>query len=184
MNQRKYQIFGVAFVLSVLADQLTKVWARNALKGKPPITVVTDWWDFRYSENPGVAFGMFRDASYAKYLLPVVALLALGVIVSFLRKTRPDRARLAGWLGLLAGGAVGNLTDRLMFHKVTDFVLWKAPQTSWLCRALGSVMDFFGSNLRYCEWPTFNVADAALVVGVLALLIDARADDMDGPPQK
>ena len=184
MEKRKYRIFAITFVVSVLADQLTKVWARASLKGHPPVTVITDWFDFHYSENPGVAFGMFRNVPYAQYFLPVVALFALGVIVSFLRKTRPDRARLAGELGLLAGGAVGNLIDRLAFKKVTDFVLWKTPSDSWLCRALDKLWSFFGSDMSRCEWPTFNIADAALVIGVIALLLDARADDMDGtaPP--
>lgn len=181
MNNRKYQVFGIVFVLSVLADQLTKIWARSALKGKSPIVVVADWWDFHYSENPGVAFGMFRDVPGARYFLPLVALFALGVIVSFVRKTRPDRLRLAAELGLLAGGAVGNLIDRVAYQRVTDFVLWKAPNASWVCRAIMKVADFFGSTMRYCDWPTFNVADAALVVGVIALLLDARADDMDPP---
>lgn len=182
MEKRKYLVFGVVFAVALLADQLTKVWARATLKGKPIVTVVADWWDFRYSENPGVAFGMFRDVPGAKFILPLVALLALGVIVSFVRKTRPDRLRLVAELGLLAGGAVGNFMDRVLFHKVTDFVVWKAPNESWICRAIVAVSDWFGSAMRYCEWPTFNVADAWLVVGVIALLIDVRADDMEPIP--
>jgi signal peptidase II len=180
MDKRKYWVFAGVFALSVVADQLTKVWARASLKGHPPIVVVSDWFDFRYSENPGVAFGMFRDVPYARYFLPLIALFALGVIISFVRRTRPDRLRLSAWLGLLAGGAVGNLIDRIFLARVTDFVVWKAPQDGKLCHAIGKVMEFFGSDLRYCEWPTFNVADAALVVGVVALLLDARSDDMDG----
>ena len=67
-----------------------------------------------------------------------------------------DRPRIAAELGLLAGGAIGNIIDRVAFGKVSDFIVWKAG--------------------RY-EWPTFNVADAALVIGVVTLLLDARAED-------
>jgi signal peptidase II len=59
-------------------------------------------------------------------------------------------------LGLLAGGALGNIVDRIAFGKVTDFVVWK-----------------IGTH----EWPTFNIADAALVVGVIGLLFDMRPDE-------
>src|SRR5207244_1761203 len=133
----------------LLADQLTKVWARASLKGHPPITVIDGFWDFRYSENPGAAFGLFRNLAFARPLLFCIGVVALFAIVSFLRKAHPDRWRLAAELGLLASGAVGNITDRVLFGRVTDFVLW---------------------HVRQYEWPVFNVADAALVVGVIGLL--------------
>jgi signal peptidase II len=177
-DKRKYWAFGAAFLLSLLADQASKVWARASLKGHPPLVVVKDYFDFHYSENPGSAFGLFRDVSFMRYVILVIGVVAVGVIVSFLRRARPERLRLAAELGLLAGGALGNLIDRVMYQKVTDFILWKAPMSGWLCGAISKVMGLLGSDLRYCEWPTFNVADAALVVGVIALLFDARADDV------
>lgn len=164
MDKRKYWIFSLAFTLSVIADQLTKVWARTTLKaGHRTITIVDGYFDFVYSENPGSAFGLLRDFEYGRYVLLIVGVFALGVIYSFLRKVRPERPRIAVWLGLLAGGAVGNIIDRLVYQKVTDFVLW---------------------HVRDLHWPVFNVADAALVVGVIALLVDARGDELSGAPAK
>ena len=187
MSDRKFWAFGAAFAVALLGDQLTKIWARATLKGAASIEVVARYFDLRYSENPGSAFGLFRDLSYARFLLLGVGLVALYVIFTFLRKLPAGRLRLAAELGLLAGGAVGNIIDRVVYQKVTDFIVWKAPMEGWLCGAIAKVLGFFGSDLMVCEWPTFNIADAALVVGVIALLIDARGEDLEprpaGPPR-
>ncbi len=155
----KYKGFLVALIVSLGGDQLSKIWARASLRPRYPevITVVHGFWDFRYSENPGSAFGLFRGLPGARYLLFVVGIAALVVVWSYLRKAAPEAGRLGVELGLLAGGALGNIVDRVVFGKVTDFIVWRAGNY---------------------EWPTFNVADAALVVGVLGLLIDLR------PPEK
>jgi signal peptidase II len=154
----KYKVFILAFVLSLGLDQATKVWARQDLRPKYPeaVQVVPGYWDFRYSENPGSAFGLFRGIPGARYILFFVGIGALGVVGAYLRKADPAQLRLAGELGLLAGGALGNIIDRVAFGRVTDFVVWKV-----------------GAH----EWPTFNVADAALVVGVVGLLFDMRRED-------
>src|SRR5437764_1551758 len=145
MDKRKYTIFGAVFALSLLLDQLTKVWARASLKPRHDSIVIIDgFFDLRYSENPGSAFGLFRDFAYARFLLLGVGVVALVVILSFLRRVQPGKLRVAAELGLLAGGAVGNIVDRVLFRKVTDFILWK---------------------VHTHEWPVFNIADAALVVG-------------------
>jgi signal peptidase II len=106
---------------------------------------------------------MFRGIPYARYFLLVVGVGALFVIVSTLRKAEPDRWRIATELGLLTGGALGNIIDRVTFNKVTDFIVWR-----------------IGAH----EWPTFNIADAALVVGVLGLVIDMRPEDKVAPKGK
>lgn len=161
MGNRKYGLFGAVFALSLLADQLTKVWARASLAPlHRPIVIIDGYFDLRYSENPGSAFGLFRDFEYARYLLFVVGIVALVVIGLILWRMRPDKLRIAAELGLLAGGAVGNIIDRVRFGRVTDFILWKIHEH---------------------EWPVFNIADAALVVGVLALLVEPRGDDAARP---
>ena len=158
-STRKYAVFTLAFTLSLLLDQITKIWARRSLKPlHAPIVVIQDFFDFRYSENPGSAFGLFRDASYARELLFVIGLIALGVIVVFLYRAPAGRWRLSAELGLLGGGAVGNIIDRVLFGRVTDFILWK---------------------IHGHEWPVFNIADAALVVGVVGLLFDAKPEDTE-----
>lgn len=157
-DKRKYWYFALALALSFTADQLTKIWARASLR---PLhgakVVIAGFFDFRYSENTGSAFGLFHDLAFARYLLFAIGVVALVVIATFLRRANPQKPGLAAWLGLLAGGAVGNIVDRAIFGRVTDFIVWKYRQ--W-------------------EWPTFNVADAALVVGIVALLLFARGEDL------
>jgi len=154
----KYKAFILALLLSLALDQGTKVWARHSLKPKYPdvVTVIPRFFELRYSENTGSAFGLFRGLPGARYLFFVVGVGALWVVSSYLRKAKPEQRRLGVELGLLAGGAIGNIIDRAAFSKVTDFVVWKV-----------------GSH----EWPTFNIADAALVLGVIGLLFDLRPDD-------
>jgi signal peptidase II len=154
----KYKFFILAFVLSLGLDQATKVWARQSLAPKRPaaIVVVNGYFDLRYSENPGSAFGMFRDMQHARILLFAIGIGALIMVGSFLRKAAPARARLGAELGLLAGGALGNIIDRMWIGKVTDFIVWKV-----------------GTH----EWPTFNIADAALVIGVIGYFFDMKDED-------
>ena len=159
----KYRWFAIVFTLSVLFDQGSKLWARQVLRPIYPAVkvVIRGFFELRYSENPGSAFGLFRGVPGARYLLFVVGIGALVVVGVYLRKAEAGARRLGAELGLLAGGALGNVIDRLAYARVTDFIVW---------RAAGH------------EWPTFNVADAALVVGVIGLLFDMRPDD--GPKRK
>lgn len=154
---RKYKAFIVALLLAVGLDQGTKIWARQTLKPRYPdvVTVVPGFFELRYSENPGAAFGIFRNMPGGRYLFYAVGVAAFFVVGSYLRRARPEHLRLGAELGLLAGGAAGNLIDRVVIGRVTDFVVWRA----------GSF-----------EWPTFNVADAALVVGIIGLLFDLKPE--------
>ena len=151
----KYKAFVLALLLSLAADQGTKIWARQVLKPRYPAAqvVIPGFFEMRYSENTGSAFGLFRGSPAAKYLFFGVGVVALFVVANYLRRAQPGQVRLAAELGLLAGGALGNIIDRALYSKVTDFIVWKV-----------------GSH----EWPTFNVADAALVVGIAGLLFDLK----------
>ena len=158
MNQPKYRWFSLALVLSLALDQGSKIWARHVLRPIYPAvkTVIPGFFEMRYSENPGSAFGLFRGIPGARYLLFVVGIAALVFVAGYLRKAAPNAWRLAAELGLLAGGALGNIIDRLTVGRVTDFIVWRA-----------------GAH----EWPTFNIADAALVIGVIGLFFDMKPED-------
>ena len=160
----RWHLFAIVGVLSLVADQLTKVWARHSLEtgidGRGiPVTVIENFFDWRLSHNPGSAFGLFGGTDGARIFLSFIGVFAVGAIMWMVKKARPDQKRLIWALGLVAGGAIGNLIDRIYFGVVTDFVVWKYHDT---------------------EWPTFNIADVALVVGVLLLFLDigkeAKAD--------
>ncbi len=153
---RRFKLFLILAPLTMLADQLTKVWARHSLPTTPegygiPVPVIENFFDWRLSHNPGSAFGLFGTTSGARIFLSIVGVVAVCAIVWMLRKARDDQRRLTVALALVAGGAVGNLIDRIFHGIVTDFIVWKYHQH---------------------EWPTFNVADVALVIGVGLLFLD------------
>lgn len=159
--ERKWQIFFVVVVLNIVADQLTKMWARASLELDPrglgiPRPVIDGLWDWRLSYNKGSAFGLFHGTGGARVFLTLIGIGALIAVYFMVRGARNDQTRLVNGLGLVAGGAIGNLIDRIYFGKVTDFV----------------VLKYYDR----VEWPTFNVADISLVVGVAYMLIDMQAE--------
>jgi len=153
---RRWKLFLIVAPVTILLDQLTKLWARHSLPTTPegygiPRTVINNFWDWRLSHNPGSAFGLFGGTGGARIFLTIVGIIAVVAISLMLRKASDKQRRLTIALGLVAGGAIGNLIDRIVFGVVTDFVVWK----------------YYNH-----EWPTFNVADVALVVGVGLLFLD------------
>lgn len=126
-------------------DQASKFWALTALW--PPYAVVVEIlpvWRFRLGFNTGVTFGMFRDsAADAVWLLVLFKLGVVAMLLVWLRRAR-CLAEAIG-LGLTIGGALGNVVDRLRIGAVVDFVDWHYG--GW-------------------HWPTFNLADVAIVCGV------------------
>jgi signal peptidase II len=156
-------LFGAAAVLSIVLDQWTKVLARTHLKPLGPSghkTVVANYFDLRFSENTGVAFGMFQQLPGGRIWLTLIAVFALLLVVYYLWKSGPRQTRLHLALGLVGGGAIGNLVDRIAFGRVTDFVVWHVGKH---------------------EWPAFNIADAALVVGVALMALDMMLDKRRHP---
>jgi len=166
-SKKRNLLFGISAVLSLVLDQWTKILARADLKPLGPWkskVIVPDYFDLRYSENTGVAFGMFQKLPGGRIWLTLVALAALSLVGYYLIRSHPRQSRLHLALGLVGGGAIGNLIDRIAFGSVTDFIVWKV-----------------GTH----EWPAFNIADAALVVGVvlmaLDMLLDKRGNAAEAP---
>jgi signal peptidase II len=151
---RKYVLFGIFAAVSILLDQWTKVLARSALKPLGPYNpkvVIDGFFKLRYSENPGVAFGMFQEMAGGRLVLTLMAVGAFALVIYYLRKTDAQATRLHVALGLVGGGAIGNLIDRVAYGRVTDFIVW---------------------HVKAHEWPAFNIADAALCIGVALMVID------------
>ncbi len=179
---RRWKLFLLIAMITMVADQATKFWARDALPVHPVgcaipeafvegkcmgvnDPLISGYWDWRLSFNQGSAFGLFHSQGGARVFLSIVGFLALGAMLWMVKKARDDQKWLIWALGLVAGGAVGNLIDRVYYGVVTDFVLWHTP-------ALES-----GSRMRYeNEWPVFNVADVALVLGV-GIMLFVSGDD-------
>jgi signal peptidase II len=162
---RRWRWFVALAALVALADQLTKLWARtlptDSLGRGVAVPVIEGFWDWRLSYNLGASFGILHGVSGARIFLTAIGLVALGAILWMVKQARDDQTKTLWGLGLVFGGAVGNLVDRIAFGKVTDFVVWK-----------------YHSH----EWPTFNVADVALCVGVGLLLLDMRGQKPAAAP--
>jgi signal peptidase II len=142
----------VTAVGALVLDQVSKTIARSALEFNRTVELVQDFFGLRLTENPGAAFGAL--GSWPPILI-LVGLAAVLVIVG-LRKERSKSRVLAVALGLLLGGTLGNLIDRVRFSYVTDF--------------LDFTVRLNGRNL---SWPTFNLADVAITVGVALLVYHA-----------
>lgn len=157
MNLRRIEwkntvyIFVITLPL-VLIDQVTKVWAETLKKGNE-IVVFESWWNFTYVENRGAFWGFggnFPEILRKFLLLGLSSVFA--IIILFLLLSYADNKLIKTSFGFVLAGAVGNLYDR--FFKgfvVTDFIQWH-------------IGDLF-------YWPTFNIADVAIVIGAGLLII-------------
>lgn len=149
IGRRAWFMFGVVLVITLAFDQGSKAWART-LPLHEPQAFVPGYWDWELAHNPGAAFSSFVGGTGTQILLgliAVVALIAIGVIAS---RTRPEQRLERFALALVAGGALGNLVDRIRDGAVTDFIAWRWHEH---------------------RWPIFNVADAVLLVGAVLLLV-------------
>lgn len=161
---RKYTLFSIAVVVSFALDQLTKAWAAQHLQPLGPMgmSVYRRNIILIYAQNPGIAFSRLQSLTNGRILLSLVSFVALGLVIFYLRSMPAARRGAPVALGLIFGGALGNLIDRIRLGKVTDFVLVDT--------------GFWPLN----PWPVFNVADAVLVIGVGLLLLGSRSSPADG----
>jgi signal peptidase II len=155
---RRLRVVFALVALAVLAlDVATKVWVVAELEGRRTLELLGGQLLIRVSRNPGAAFSIGENATLLFTIVAVV------VVVVVLRVSR--RLGSTGWavsLGLLLGGASGNLVDRLL----------RSPGPG-----RGAVVDF----LDFQVWPSFNVADSAIVTGgALAVLLSLRGIEVDG----
>lgn len=141
----------VLSVVIVAVDFVTKQLALQVLGGQPPLELLP-FLDLRLILNAGAAFGMLGSAGgWQKYLFVTVAVLVSVFIAVALWRERVGSAWMAASLALILGGAVGNLVDR---------VRW------------GYVVDYIYFNYGQWYWPAFNVADMAISVGAVMLVLD------------
>ncbi len=154
MSEKRARRFNLLIAVAVLAlDRLTKWIVATRLTLHDGFTVIPDFFRIVHVENPGAAFGLFAESSSQWRLTALIffSLLALAVVGALLWKNSERISATGVALSLVLGGALGNLWDRVISGHVTDF------------------LEF---HVGSYYWPSFNVADSAIVVGAFLLVAD------------
>lgn len=156
---RRMLTIAAVTAVGLAADLLTKSWAWEVLRRRPPKRVLPGIFHFEFAFNTGSAFGFLRDASWSRWVFVSITIAAVLYVLQLGWRWTQRGVLMPIALGLLVGGSLGNLHDRLfrsmrMFdrgvrHGVVDFLV-----------------VFYAPGKR---WPAFNVADVLLVVGVVLL---------------
>ena len=135
----------------IVVDQLTKWWIVYDVMASPRVIPVIPSFNLVMGWNRGVSFGLFdSDSPMHQWLLIGLAMVVVVVLLFWLR--RAETRRIASALGLIIGGALGNVIDRINF---------------------GAVADFLDVYIGDYHWPAFNVADAGITVGAIILVLDS-----------
>ena len=130
------------FALVVIADQVTKALIRGNLRLHESVPD-DGFFRFTYTTNTGAVFGTFSDQTF---IMTIASFVGVGILLYFYHSHSGSEKFVRLSLGLLLGGAIGNLIDRLWLGKVTDFI-------------------------DVGPWPIFNLADSAIVVGIVVLVV-------------
>ena len=149
-NMRPRVPYLLLVLLILLTDRVSKSAVRSHFELGQPVSVIDGAFNITYVQNTGVAFGILSAfSSPVKALfLCLVAAVAAAVVIVFSLRNSPQKRLLQAALGLILAGALGNLYDRMNY---------------------GYVIDFLEFHARGFYWPSFNVADTAISIGVILL---------------
>lgn len=150
---KKYVIFLLTAPVLIVIDQITKVYIDSTMTLHDSLPVIPGFFNITYVRNPGAAFGFLAGASplFRSIFFLGISAVAIGCIFYYIKKSRDDEPFLILALSLILSGAVGNFIDRARFGEVIDF------------------LDvYIGSH----HWPAFNVADSAISIGAVILIIE------------
>ncbi len=159
----KLRIALAAFLIGLPLDQATKILIDQNLSFADRIPVIEGFFYLTHVRNAGAAFGMFADAEpvLRRIFFIGISVVAIGIILSFFRQLAPGDRLSSLALGLILGGACGNLTDRVTRDEVVDFLHFR----------------LWGGY----SWPDFNFADSFIVVGVALLILELLATEGEAP---
>ncbi|WNK00025.1 signal peptidase II [Thalassospiraceae bacterium LMO-JJ14] len=138
-------------VLALVFDQASKLWILESVMQPPRVIEITPFFNIVLAWNRGVSFGMFNQQSdYGPYLLTGLAVAIIIGLAVWLWRATTRSSVLA--LGLIIGGAIGNVVDRVQY---------------------GAVIDFLDFHVAGYHWPAFNIADSAVCVGAVILVLES-----------
>ncbi len=154
-----FAVGSLAAIATIGLDQLSKWWILTVVMNPPQRIPLADFFSLVLVYNRGVSFGIFNEApDWARWALVVFAILITAALLLWMRTAESRLLGLA--LGLVAGGAVGNVIDRIVY---------------------GAVVDFLDFHVGDWHWPAFNVADSAISIGVVLLIFDSLKSASETP---
>ncbi|HEB89790.1 MAG TPA: signal peptidase II [Deltaproteobacteria bacterium] len=153
-SSRNTRILLVVFLLAFVSDQLTKAWVIGHFHYGELHVVIPGFFNLTYVRNPGGAFSFLATLSegFRQVFFMGTGLVAVILLIAYFRRLDPRAWIPAVAIGSILGGAIGNLTDRVLYGEVIDFLDF---------RLIGGYV-----------WPTFNLADSWIVIGVGILMIE------------
>lgn len=162
----------VVAIASLVSDIGTKLWAEQKLADYPGyVTVVDNHLMFVLAKNKGGAWGLLQGESenVRRPFFLLVSVAAIAFIVTLYRRLQPRQHALKWGLPLVLGGALGNVFDRIRYGYVIDFIDYRAD---WIKKLNELIGKYYPKHVVTDHWPTFNVADIAICVGVALMAID------------
>lgn len=191
---RYWLVFGIIAVI-LLADQTLKLWVKTHMQIGEDIPLIGSWCRLHFIENEGMAFGMAFGGKAGKLILSLFRIIASGVILWFIFKMIRQGSRILPLVSvsLIFVGAVGNLVDSCFYGLIFNESYYHVatlfpPEGGYAGFLFGKVVDMFYFPLFEFDWPQwmpglggrhfeffnaiFNVADSAITVGIILLLID------------
>ncbi len=162
----------VVSIVSLVSDVGTKLWAEQRLETYPnTIEVYKDHLSFVLAKNKGGAWGLLQGANenVRRPFFLLVSVAAIMFIVTLYRRLTPKQHALKWGLPLVLGGALGNVFDRIRYGHVIDFIDYRAD---WIHKMNELIGKYAPQHVVTDHWPTFNVADIAICVGVVLMAID------------
>ena len=146
----KYRVFALTATISLLIDQLSKVYIDNCFEISQSKSVINNFFHITYVRNPGAAFGLLSDSTIRLPFFISISLFASLGILWYVRRISNEKYWQHLSLGLILSGALGNLIDRIR---------------------MGEVIDFLDVHWYNYHWPAFNIADSAICVGIGIMLV-------------
>ena len=142
MHKKNILIFSTALII-IFSDQLTKFLIRKNFQLNESIPIIKNIFHLTYLNNTGSAFSLFQGYNLFFIIFSVIVILA---VFYFIKKIKESQKLMQFAVGLLLGGTLGNFIDRIIYGKVTDFIDFRI-------------------------WPVFNIADSAVTISVIILII-------------
>jgi signal peptidase II len=149
---RKDHFFVWPAVTVLVLDQLSKLIILRLFRLHDSLTVVPGFFNIVLFRNRGMAFGIMNrhPGHFSSYFLILATIAAIGILIYWARRQGAEKTGILFGLGLILGGALGNLVDRIR---------------------LGSVVDFLDFHVGSFHWPAFNLADSAITIGTILIAI-------------